>query len=125
MSGIEQFENQSYLSLQTYRKNGDAMPTPVWFVQAGDQFYVRTIAGSGKVKRIHNNPNIKIMPCGRMGEPLGTWIAAQANEILDEETFTLVRSLLAAKYGEPFKTMEAQTQASGQKYTVLLIKPEN
>jgi len=123
MSGIEQFENQSYLSLQTYRKNGAAMPTPVWFAQAGEQFYIRTIAGSGKVKRIHNNPKVQIMPCGRVGEPLGTWIAAQAQEILDDETFTLVRSLLLAKYGEAFKATE--TQASGQKYTVLLIKPEN
>jgi len=58
MSGIEQFKDQNYLNLQTYRKNGEAIATPVWFVQDGDKFYVRTIAGSGKVKRIHNNAKV-------------------------------------------------------------------
>ena len=77
MSGIEQFIDQSYLNLQTYRKNGKPMPTPVWFAQDGEKFYIRTVAGSGKVKRIHNNPKVQIMPCGQRGEPLGIWVAAQ------------------------------------------------
>ena len=124
MSEIAQFADQSYLSLQTYRKNGEAMPTPVWFVQDGEKFYVRTFAGSGKVKRIQNNPNVQIMPCGQQGELLGTWVAAQAHEIQDEATFSLVRSLLIAKYGEMVLTFEAQAQASGQKQAVLLVELE-
>jgi PPOX class probable F420-dependent enzyme len=124
MSGIEQFENQSYLSLQTYRKNGDAIPTPVWFVQDGEKFYVRTIAGSGKVKRVHNNPQVQIMACGERGELLGTWIAAQAHEIPDQATFEHVKSLLIAKYGEIVQTLETQAEERGQKYTILLVEPE-
>ena len=125
MSGLEQFENQSYLSLQTYRKNGEPVPTPVWFVQDGEKFYIRTIAGSGKVKRIHNNSKVQIMPCGQQGEPLGTWIAAQAHEILDEATFEHIKSFLIAKYGEMVQTLEAQARERGQKYTVILVEPEN
>lgn len=124
MSALKQFENQTYLNLQTYRKNGEAVPTPVWFAQEDEKFYIRTISGSGKVKRIHNNPKVHIMPCGKSGEPLGTWVAAQAHEILDNATFDHVRSLLTAKYGEIVQTLETQALERGQKYTIVLVEPD-
>ena len=49
------FTSQQYLNLETFRKNGAAVKTPVWFVQDGDATFVRTLANSGKVKRIRNN----------------------------------------------------------------------
>ncbi len=120
-----QFEGQSYLSLKTYRKNGDELPTPVWFVREGDMFYVRTLAGSGKVKRIYNNPKVEIMPCGQMGELLGTWVPAQAHEVLDEEVVSRVNSLVTAKYGDMAQAFETQARERGQRYTLLLIEPGN
>jgi PPOX class probable F420-dependent enzyme len=120
---LEQFEGQSYLSLKTYRKNGDELPTPVWFVQDGDKFYIRTLAGSGKVKRIYNTPKVQIMPCGQMGEFLGTWVPAQAHEVLEEAVVSKVNSLVSAKYGDMAKTFEAQARERGQKYTLILIEP--
>lgn len=123
MSELEQFENQNYLNLQTYRRNGEAMPTPVWFVQDGEKIYVRTIAGSGKVKRIHNNANVQIRPCGQRGEPLGVWQAAQAHEMLDEATYAHVKALLIAKYGEMVQTLETQAHERGQRYVAFLIEP--
>ena len=124
MSELEQFKNQSYLNFKTYRKNGDAMPTPVWFVQDGEKIYIRTIAGSGKIKRIFNNPNVHIMPCGQRGEPLGTWVAAQAHEMPDKATFECVKSLLIAKYGQMVQDLETQAQERGQEYTIVLVEPE-
>ncbi len=47
------------------------MPTLVWFVQDGNVLYVRTIQDSGKVKRARNTLRMRIVPCGRAGEPLG------------------------------------------------------
>ena len=124
MSDIEQFVEQNYLNLQTFRKNGEPMPTPVWFVQDSEKFYIRTVAGSGKVKRIYNNPKVQIMPCGQRGEPLGTWVAAQAREIQDEETIAFAKSLMIAKYSELFITIDAQAQAGGQKSAYLVVEPE-
>ena len=124
MSEFKQFKDQNYLNLKTYRKNGEAMPTPVWFVQEGEHFYIRTVAESGKVKRIRNYPQVHIMPCGQRGEPLGTWANAQAIEVTDKDIFTKVKSLSVAKYGEMVQAMETQVLAKGQEYTVLLVKPE-
>jgi hypothetical protein len=57
------FEKQKYLNIETFRKNGEGVRTPVWFVQDGEVLYARTIANSGKVKRIRNNGQVKIAPC--------------------------------------------------------------
>jgi uncharacterized protein len=121
---FEQFQNQDFLNLQTFRKNGEGVATPVWFVQDGKVFYVRTIANSAKVKRIHNNKKVKIMPCGSQGEPLGIWVNAQAVERNDADTYSKMASWLAEKYGDQPRIFEAQATARGEKYTVLIISLE-
>jgi len=118
---VVQFANQNYLNLETFRKNGEAVRTPVWFVQDGDTLYVRTVNASGKVKRIRNNGSVKIMPCGRSGEPLGEWVTAQGSEMTDTATAGLVQKLLVEKYAEQVAMFEARTKAGGLEYTVLHI----
>ncbi len=123
MSELEQFIDQSYLNLQTFRKNGQAMSTPVWFIQDDNTFYIRTYAESGKVKRVRNNPEVRIMPCGQVGEPLGKWVGAKAHETQNEDIFAKVKSLMIAKYGNAYKKVDAQAQEVGQKYTILVVEP--
>ena len=57
---ITTFENQKYLNLETFRKSGVGVKTPVWFVQEGDVLFVRTGAIRVKVKRIRNNSQVNI-----------------------------------------------------------------
>ncbi len=54
MSSHTTFDHQSYLNLETFRKNGSGVKTPVWFVEDCGVLYLRTDAASGKVKRIRN-----------------------------------------------------------------------
>ena len=53
---IGQFANAKYLNLETFRKTGVGVRTPVWFAQEADTFYVYTLPDAGKAKRIRNNP---------------------------------------------------------------------
>lgn len=124
MNNLTQFANQNYLNIETYRKSGEPMHTPVWFVQDGDTLYVRTIANSGKVKRVRNNPQVRIMPCGRAGEPLGNWVPAHAFEETDLSVHQRVRQLLWEKYGPLVGQFEAHTRQSGHEYTVIKIVTE-
>ncbi len=82
---LEQFNHQKYLNLETFRKSGISVRTPVWFVQEGSTIFVRTLANSGKVKRIRNNCQVKIAVCKMDGSLLGEWVQAIANEVVDEE----------------------------------------
>lgn len=120
---LKQFEGKSFLNLETFRRNGAGVKTPVWFTQDGDTIYVRTIADSGKVKRVRNNGSSRIVPCEANGNPTGEWVDAQAVEVRDEETAELVRNLLEKKYGViQVRAFAAATALRGDKYTVLRIR---
>jgi PPOX class probable F420-dependent enzyme len=47
--------------LTTFRKNGEAVPTPVWFAESDGKLYIYTANSSGKVKRIRNNASVSAM----------------------------------------------------------------
>jgi PPOX class probable F420-dependent enzyme len=99
MDALEQFNHKQYLNLETFRRNGESMKTPVWFVQEVEKFYILTIENSDKVKRIRNNSNVNIIPCKMDGTPVGTWVKAEAREITEMEIMANVNRLLDKKYG--------------------------
>lgn len=125
MNDLKQFDGKSFLNLETFRRNGQGVKTPVWFTQDGQTFYVRTVAGSGKVKRVRNNGAVRIVPCEANGTPIGVWVAAHAVEVTDDATAKLVASLLERKYGVvQVRLFAALTALRGEKYTVLKIELE-
>ena len=68
---VHQFDDYKYINLETYKKNGKSISTPVWFVIENNLIFVVTRSSTGKVKRLKNNPNVRIMPCGFRGGPKG------------------------------------------------------
>ncbi|TQM83628.1 hypothetical protein FHX81_6054 [Saccharothrix saharensis] len=87
-----------YLLLTTFRKDGTAVPTPVWV--AGDQgvLFAWSAADAGKVKRIRRSGDVRIGPCDVRGKPTGEQVPATAR-LLDQAGSDRVRSLIAKKYG--------------------------
>ncbi len=77
------FDGQKYLSLETFRKNGTGVRTPVWFAaEAGKRtLYVYTLADSGKAKRLRRNNAVRIAPCDARGTVKGGWQDATARII--------------------------------------------
>ena len=122
MKYLDQFEKQKYLSLETFRNNGESMKTPVWFVQEGETMYVLTVANSGKVKRIRNNGCVNVTPCKMDGTPTGTWTLANAREITDPEVYKKVDRLLDKKYGLMKKMFSPGSSRQGRRGTILEIK---
>lgn len=52
--------NPTYIALETFRKSGEGVVTPVWVTTEGDKPYVWTVDDSGKVKRIRNNGCVRV-----------------------------------------------------------------
>ncbi len=73
-ANIQQFENESYLNLETYRKNNHPIVTPVWFILKDNDIFVVTKEKTGKVKRIKNNNVVRVIPCNYRGISKGTWV---------------------------------------------------
>jgi PPOX class probable F420-dependent enzyme len=98
MDKLAQFANQKYLSLESYRKNGEGVRTPLWFVEDNGTLYFYTVAHSYKVKRIHNNPRVRVAPCDVRGKVKGEWVDATARR-LDQAEARHADDLLNRKYG--------------------------
>lgn len=87
------FAGHKYLNLETFKKSGEGVKTPVWFAAdpANDlggvaaRLYAYTIGNSGKVKRIRNNSRVRVAPCGAGGKVLGDWVEARAEIITGSE----------------------------------------
>jgi PPOX class probable F420-dependent enzyme len=91
------FAGQNHLNLETLRKNGTPVATPVWFAEADGILYVYSLAESGKMKRIRNNPRVRIAPCDMRGNLRGDWVSATAR-FLDGEYARRADDLLNKKY---------------------------
>jgi uncharacterized protein len=122
MNPFDQLTKRQYINIETFRKSGVGVKTPVWFVQEGDVLYVRTGADSGKVKRIRNNGQVNIAPCKTDGALLGEWFPATAREVKDEEIDRHADRLLDKKYGLMKKMFALSAAMQGHKYTLLEIR---
>lgn len=87
------------VALTTFRRDGRAVSTPVWVVKVGERPYVNTEAGSGKVKRLRNNPRIRIAPCTMSGRPLAEEREGTARVVDDAALVRRVNDAIRAKYG--------------------------
>ncbi|HXE91611.1 MAG TPA: PPOX class F420-dependent oxidoreductase [Terriglobales bacterium] len=118
---LAQFHGRRYLNLESYRRDGRAIRTPLWFAQDGGLLYIYTLADSGKVKRMRRNPRVRIVPSDIRGNPKGEWIDAEA-ELLAGERAAHADHLLSRKYfgkrvGDLFRKLRPKPRA------VLAIRP--
>lgn len=97
-SVITPFLDEKYLNLETYRKNGQAVRTPVWFVIDNGTIYVTTPSTTGKVKRLAHSKNIRIVPSNMKGVPKGVWVGATAYFANEAESYQAIK-LRKKKYG--------------------------
>jgi PPOX class probable F420-dependent enzyme len=118
---LKQFEKQQYLNIETFRKNGQGVKTPVWFAQDGDTLHVWTETSSGKAKRIRRDGNVRIAPSTASGEALGEWINARATAHDSESKVKETEALFKKKYGVVFVILSNLNKWRGGKYASVEI----
>ena len=94
---LQRLRGESYISLATYRRNGQAVHTPVWFAEHDGKLYVMTRDDSWKYKRLRNNPRVQVAPCTARGRVTGP-AADGAARVLPNEEEAPAREALARKY---------------------------
>ena len=92
-----EIHGQRYVSLATFRKNGAAVHTPIWFAEDNGKLYFMTNSKTGKFKRIRNNSKVKIAPCTMRGKITGPEFAATAR-IMKPEECERARQSINSKY---------------------------
>ena len=119
---LAEFAGQKYVNLATYRKNGTAVYTPLWFAEEGGELYVYSLANAGKVKRIRNNPRVKIAPCDMRGNVKGEWVEAEAR-IVDATAAGHGHKLLNKKYGLLKRLGDFFSKIRKRERVVMTIRP--
>ena len=109
---LDQFLDQKYINLETYKKDGTPIRTPVWFVIDNDLIYVITRDSTGKVKRLRNNHDVRITPCSFKGKPKDEWKKAKAENITGGEADKAIK-LRKKKYGISARLIGVFTSQKG------------
>jgi PPOX class probable F420-dependent enzyme len=126
-AGFASLQSHKYLNLETFRKNGQAVRTPVWFAAepAADvpqTLYVYSTADSGKAKRIHNTSRVRLAPCDMRGNLRGDWFDARATIVTGVEATRGMR-LLDQKYLPWKQLLGFFASFSRQARVVFAIRP--
>jgi len=95
---LEQFSKQKYINLETYKRDNTPIKTPVWFVIDKGLVYIITRESTGKVKRLKNNQNVRVVPCSFKGEIKNEWVNGKAQEVTGSEADNVIK-LRKKKYG--------------------------
>ena len=99
VKGFEHLEDHKYCVLVTYKRSGESVPTPVWFGLSDGTLYVRSEASAAKVRRIRNDPHVRIAPCTARGKPLGAPAEGRARVLQWPAEEQRAEDALQANYG--------------------------
>ena len=92
-------DRESYINLATFRRDGRAVETPVWFAERDGRLYVFSAADAGKVKRLRNGDRIRVAPCDVRGRVRGDWTEGRGRRVEDPARIDAANRALLRKYG--------------------------
>jgi PPOX class probable F420-dependent enzyme len=100
MSAFPELAGEAYINLESFKRDGTGVRTPVWFAEHEGALYIYTLANAYKVKRIRRNPQVRVIACDFRGNPRpgASWRAAVAR-IEDPSGTALGHRVLNQKYG--------------------------
>ena len=120
--------DEQYVNLETFRKNGTTVKTPVWAAPLDGKLVVFCDNESYKVKRIRNNPKLRAAACNMRGTVRGDWLQGTGRVIEDDAHIDRIEAALEAKYGLLMKITSffKRTFGGGRKgrsYLELTVEP--
>jgi hypothetical protein len=96
---IARLDRESYINLATFRRDGRAVETPVWFAARGRKLYVFSEAEAGKMKRLRNDGRLRLAACNVRGKLRGDWHEGVGRRVDDPASVAGAYDALLAKYG--------------------------
>ena len=107
MTTFDALADEGFISLTTFRKSGQGVPTTVWVGQDGDALLVTTPRGSGKVKRLRRDARVEMVPSSRFGKvDDDTPSVAGLGEIHDDDAAReRCNAVMVEKYGLEYRVM--------------------
>ena len=87
------------IALTTFRKTGQAVAIPVWFVDRLGTIYIETFANEGKLKRLRHTARVTLAPCTYSGKVTGSVIEGNARILTESQEIATAQEAMSKKYG--------------------------
>jgi PPOX class probable F420-dependent enzyme len=111
-----------HVSLVSLRRDGARVATAVWFAVVDGKLYLRTIADSGKVRRVRREPRVELAPCTADGSVTGPYFAGRARVLApDDPACARANEALDARYGEERAKMTRMMAEQGRALVYLEV----
>src|SRR4051812_43870316 len=106
---------ERYISLETFRRDGTGVKTPVWAAPLDGRLVVVTDGTSFKVKRLRANPKFKAAPCDARGKvKSSTWYDGTARILQDDAEKQKAIAALRQKYGWQIRLLDVFSFLGGR-----------
>jgi len=96
---LQELAAERYVSLVTFRRNGNGVPTPIWVAAYEGRLYAVTNGTSVKMKRLKANDRIRLSACDARGKVRGEWAEGHGRRIDDAALIQQAQQALESKYG--------------------------
>lgn len=104
---LDRLGAEKFVSLTTFKRNGEAVATPLWLVTDGGQLVFWTPADSWKVKRVRRDARVTMAACSRRGKvSAGEQAVAGRGEVVEDAgEVRRVEGLFRRKYGLGYRVV--------------------
>ncbi len=113
-ASLASLDREPYISLETFRRNGIGVKTPVWFAARNGRLYVFSEASAWKVKRLRNDPRIRVAPCSVRGRVRGEWVEGTGRRVDEPAIVEGAYEALLRKYGWQMQLTNLLSRLTGR-----------
>ena len=123
-TSLDALEGASYISLATFRRTGVAVETPVWFARNDGKLYVFSESRAGKVKRLRNDPHVRVAACSVSGKIRGSWLEGSGRRVTEPSLIERAYTALRKKYGWQMILADGLSGLSGRIHKRAILEIE-
>ena len=106
--------DERYINLETFKKDGNGVKTPVWCVPLDGKIVVYTNGTSYKVKRLQRNPRVRVAACDVRGNVRGAWVDGECHIIDDAARVERAHRAFIDKYGWQVRMLDLAAWIAGR-----------
>lgn len=115
MTATTPLDDERYISLETFKKDGNGVKTPVWCAPLDGKLVIFTAGESYKVKRLRRNPACRAAACDVRGRVRGPWHEGTCRIVEDAGEQARAHAALRRKYGWQMAIGDVMAALSGRK----------
>ena len=125
MVTLNEIGDASFMALETFKRSGAGVVTPVWVTRDGGKLYVMTDESTWKVKRIRNNPRVRLAKSDARGTPKSAWLEAQARILEAPDAWPRMEKRMKDKYGLQYRLFNLVNRVRNRNQNYLVIEIED